>query len=214
MLALFPELEHAVAIRCESAKQSDTLDLAHLWFLKELPVQVRQLTHIVKLDIRDNEIKEWNGVEFLIRLNVVFGMSNTFSVFPKELCFLHLTLLNLAINKIESLPEEIGNMTSLTSLLLDENLLKKLPATIGKLKKLETLTLIGNQLECLPEEFENFPDMNFLRLDNNQLTTLVLKKLPSMLCVSAENNPLKIVKVTGMPSEVLFVDKDVKVEEI
>ena len=214
MLAIFPEFEHAVAIRCESAKQSNSLNLANLLFLRELPIQVRQLTHIVELNIISNQFKELNGVEFLSRLERVFGISNSISVFPKQLCFLHLTLLNLANNRIESLPEEIGNMTSLRGLLLDTNLLKKLPVSIGQLKNLDTLNLMQNQLECLPEEFENFPYMHFLRLDKNQLTTLVLKKFPSMHHACAKNNPLKFVKVQEMRINVLGVDKDVKVEEI
>jgi Leucine-rich repeat (LRR) protein len=83
-----------------------------------------------------------------------------------------LTVLDLGENKLTSLPAEIGQLTSLTELILTGNQLTSLPATIGQLTSLKKLYLAGNQLTSVPAEVRQFTQLQELILLGNQLTTL------------------------------------------
>ena len=58
--------------------------------------------------------------------------------------------MSLGINKLTSVPAEIGQLTSLTHLYLESNQLTSVPAEIGQLTSLERLGLSDNQLTRLP----------------------------------------------------------------
>ena len=54
---------------------------------------------------------------------------------------------NLSWNKLESVPDQICNMTWLKRLTLDNNHLKKLPENIGKMQGLDVLWIGMNEIE-------------------------------------------------------------------
>jgi Leucine Rich Repeat (LRR) protein len=75
-------------------------------------------------------------------------------------------------NQLTALPPEIGQLIDLQLLWLDNNQLTALVPEIVQLTSLQTLSLSGNQLTALPPEIGQFADLQTLWLDNNQLTTL------------------------------------------
>ncbi|NCA28483.1 MAG: leucine-rich repeat domain-containing protein [Proteobacteria bacterium] len=77
------------------------------------------------------------------------------------------TELDLSDNQITSLPETIGNLTSLQELYLSENQLTSLPETIGNLNSLQILNLSDNQITSLPETIGNLTSLQRLFLINN-----------------------------------------------
>ncbi len=108
-----------------------------------------------------------------------------------------LKLLRIMESKIQELPDEIGELTSLDKLDFSFNPLTKIPSTIGKLKQLKILRLSGNgasfnrlpdeigQLEGLeelilaqnsfkqiPAAIGNLQNLKSLNLSSNRLTTL------------------------------------------
>ena len=82
-----------------------------------------------------------------------------------------LTGLDLSKQGLISLPESIGQLTSLTSLNLDGNPLASLPESIGQLTKLTELNLCNNQLASLPESIGQLTKLTKLILNNNNLAT-------------------------------------------
>ena len=88
-----------------------------------------------------------------------------------------LTYLSLSGNQFTTLPESIGNLSSLTQLDLDYNQLTILPESIGGLSSLEWLYLSYNQLTTLPESIGDLSSLEELGLTYNQLTTL-----PESIC--------------------------------
>ena len=85
---------------------------------------------------------------------------------------LELETLDLNFNQLETLPERIGELTSLTSLYLDSNKLQTLPESIEGLTNLVTLNLVNNQLETLPESIRELTRLTSLDLHSNQFRTL------------------------------------------
>ncbi len=63
--------------------------------------------------------------------------------------------LDIGYNWILELPEEIENLQSLESLIMQESRLRYLPESVGRLKKLKLLDVQGNILETLPKSLEN-----------------------------------------------------------
>lgn len=84
--------------------------------------------------------------------------------------------LGLYKKKLLTLPESIGNLSSLRELMLSGNQLTKLPESIGKLKSLQDLDLGYNELTTLPESIGNLSSLEKLKLSNNQL-----RKLPESI---------------------------------
>uniref|UniRef100_A0A672LNJ4 Leucine rich repeat containing 7 n=1 Tax=Sinocyclocheilus grahami TaxID=75366 RepID=A0A672LNJ4_SINGR len=71
----------------------------------------------------------------------------------------NVTVMSLRSNKIEFLPDEIGQMTKLRVLNLSDNRLKNLPFTFTKLKDLAALWLSDNQSKALiPLQTEAHPE--------------------------------------------------------
>ena len=103
--------------KIEGAGNSD-VDVLRLWRDRE-PVLQRKW--------KGEDPKQWNGVEFGLA-----GMVVT---------------LKLRKYKLTSVPPEIGQLTSLKELWLNDNKLTSLPAEIGQLTSLTTLHLEGNQAD-------------------------------------------------------------------
>ena len=83
-----------------------------------------------------------------------------------------LTELVLNDNQLTSVPAEIGQLTSLVALRLYENELTSVPAEIGQLTSLEELFLNGNQLTSVPAEIGQLTSLRWLHLNGNQLTSV------------------------------------------
>ncbi|SCL49317.1 Immunity protein Imm1 [Micromonospora citrea] len=83
-----------------------------------------------------------------------------------------LTRLILVGNELSSLPEWLGDLTALTELGLGGNRLTVLPESLGNLSALTWLGLSGNRLSVLPESLGGLTALTWLDLADNQLTTL------------------------------------------
>ena len=96
-------------------------------------------------------------------------------------------------NQLATLPDSLGNLTSLTELDLTGNRLTILPDSLGKLTALSLLKLYGNQLATLPDSLGNLTSLTEIDLDDNQLTTLPgsLGNLTVLTRLSLQNNRLK-----------------------
>ena len=93
---------------------------------------------------------------------------------------------------LSSLPESIGNLTSLKYLNLCRNQLKKLPESTGKLTSLQELCLRDNKLTFLPRSIGNLLSLETLGLEYNQLTEIPesIINLKSLKQIDMYHNPL------------------------
>jgi hypothetical protein len=102
----------------------------------------------------------------LTKLKKIFKYRGTIYELYKE------TRLNLAYEELTTLPSEIGNLSNLHILFLDNNQITSLPTEIGDLSQLHTLWLNNNRIKILPPEIGNLSNLRELWLDNNQITIL------------------------------------------
>ena len=135
----------------------------------------------------------------------------------------NLTSLNLERNRLERLPETIGELKNLSSLDLssNENLdfddafkklstlknlsslnlwnnkLERLPESIGNLKNLSLLNLWNNKLERLPESINELKDLEFLHIDLNVKIDNLSEHIKKAISRS------KLIEITGKSWETL-----------
>ena len=82
-----------------------------------------------------------------------------------------LNLLKIAGTPIEIIPDSLGNLTNLTSLMLENNNLKHLPDSIGNLTCLKFLDISGNKLQTLPQNLSQLVNLQSLNATLNLLSS-------------------------------------------
>ncbi|MCF4966466.1 leucine-rich repeat domain-containing protein [Nostoc sp. CMAA1605] len=84
----------------------------------------------------------------------------------------NVTELDLSFKGLTTLPPEIGQLTNLQLLHLQDNQLSSLPPEIVQLVNLRSLNLYKNQLRSLPLEFVQLVNLRSLDLSSNRLRSL------------------------------------------
>ena len=106
-----------------------------------------------------------------------------------------LQTLDLSDNQLASVPEALGQLSSLQSLELTNNQLASVPEALGQLSSLRTLLLDNNQLASVPEALGQLSSLRTLWLDNNQLASVpeALGQLSSLRTLWLHKNQLASV---------------------
>lgn len=186
------------------------------WVVREL----ENLTDLTVLDISGNDLINLPPeIESLVNLTVLkIQGAYLFEKFPLVIIKLsNLTSLTLSwyfpdafrvgSRGILELPPEIGNLTNLTNLNLDNNQLTGLPPEIGNLTNLTSLNLSSNQITSLPPEIGSLTNLTNLNLSINKLTTLPpeIGNLTNLINLNLSNNPL-----ISLPTEILQLKQLIK----
>jgi hypothetical protein len=182
-----------------------------LYFAEELPIDWKSYGFYVRC------VKTISKYPICYSLKEAFKIKNeTINLFlyNQNITTLNDSVLSLKINKLvivsvyfsklKTIPDQINNLTELTSLYLDNNELTTVPGTIGNLKKLQVLNLAYNKIKILPESIGDLINLEYLNLDgNNELKINVdvigklknLKQLnfPSWKLNETEKQKLKLL---------------------
>ena len=129
--------------------------------------------------LSSDPIGDWLGVTTDANGNVTQLVLNRYGLngpIPPELG--NLTSLNRLVldnNRLTELPPEIGNLSNLTSLFINYSELGgQIPPELGNLTDLDTLTLTDNRLTGeIPPKLGNLTNLTRLRLSGNRLTGCV-----------------------------------------
>ncbi len=135
----------------------------------------------------DVPLSEWYGVDTDAsgRVTVlIFHGNNLTGTIPSELGNLSsLTSLHLDGNSMTgTIPKELGNLSNLSELdLADNNLTGTIPSELGNLSSLTWLDLGGNALTgTIPSELGNLSSLTRLYLWDNELTGTIPEELGSL----------------------------------
>jgi len=106
------------------------------------------------------------------------GITKKVNQLPEDIGQLsELTTLYFEKHDLTELPESFTSLSRLTSLYISNNWLTTLPENFGSLTSLIILDLGYNQLEYIPESIGNLVNLEYLFLFNNHLTSL-----PGAIC--------------------------------
>jgi GTPase SAR1 family protein len=128
-------------------------------FLKSANIAC-DMPSLIELDLSNNDLREFLTADTLRRISNVATLclhSNKIDHLPGDLVtilagFGKLTDLNLSYNHIQLLPDEIGQLTCLSSLRLGGNLLSRLPLSITSLNASVKLDISDNKLVYPPQD--------------------------------------------------------------
>lgn len=106
--------------------------------------------------------------------------------------FTTLLEVRLSGNRLSSLPWDIGALTSLRTLLLDDNLLNSLPPTFSKLNRLLHLSMNKNNFDSLPYDLGELKELRHLSINTNLISELppTFHKLASLTYLDMSDNKL------------------------
>lgn len=114
-----------------------------------------------------------------------------------------LEVLGLVYNKLTSIPSRIGQLSSLTRLHLSSNNLVSLPDEIYQLTNLTGLSLDDNKLESISEKIGKLTNLTRLGIEYNQLTKLP-KSIGKLLNLGNNDGGLNIYinPLTSLPDSI------------
>uniref|UniRef100_A0A671K361 Leucine-rich repeats and calponin homology (CH) domain containing 1 n=1 Tax=Sinocyclocheilus anshuiensis TaxID=1608454 RepID=A0A671K361_9TELE len=120
--------------------------------LIDIPSEMCHLVSLETLNLYHNCIKSIPDTIISLQSLTCLNISrNQLSVLPACVCGLPLRVLNASNNKLNALPESIGQLTNLMELDVSCNEITALPHHIGQLKALRELNVHRNLLCVLPE---------------------------------------------------------------
>jgi Leucine-rich repeat (LRR) protein len=154
-LQMFPELEELY------------IDLPEL---EELPSDLSGWQQLVALQITAPKLK--GGLSSLFNLPKLQNLKvlNTNLeplLLPLGNPIAPLIFLTLKNTKLQSLPEEFGNLNTLKEISLTQNLLSSLPQSFRRLTELKRLNMDQNVFKSFPESIAQMPNLHHLSIDNN-----------------------------------------------
>jgi Leucine-rich repeat (LRR) protein len=138
---------------------------------------LQELESIINQVIPLMETCEYDKLGFSIRNDHIFGLSlahQKLTIFPK--CILRLKFLRelwFLENRIQHLPEKIGDLKYLIRIDMENNfILANLPESVWTLKEMEVLGLGGNSFSNISERITELPNLKYLFLENNKFTKI------------------------------------------
>ncbi|WP_199312136.1 leucine-rich repeat-containing protein kinase family protein [Phormidium tenue] len=161
--------------------------------LTTFPEEILELADSLEvLDLSNNALTTLpDSFAQLHNLRVAFFSNNAFEVLPEVLAHCpKLSMIGFKANQITTVPA--GALPLATRwLILTDNRIESLPESIGQLTDLQKLMLAGNQLRALPESLANCQNLELVRLAANQLEALPsqLLALPRLSWLAYAGNP-------------------------
>ncbi|XP_062861804.1 leucine-rich repeat and calponin homology domain-containing protein 1 [Trichomycterus rosablanca] len=180
-----------------ASAQHDLSDVVHADLSKnrlaDVPPELTRLVSLETLNLYHNCIKSIPdtiiNLQSLTSLNI---SRNQLSVLPACVCSLPLRVLNASNNKLNALPESIGQLTNLMELDVSCNEITALPRHLGRLKALRELSVRRNLLCVLPDDLADLPLVKF-DFSCNKVSTIPVsyRKMTQLQSIQLENNPLQ-----------------------
>lgn len=161
--------------------------------LTEFPAEILELADTLEiLDLSGNHLSALpDDFVRLKQLKIFFCSDNDFTVFPEVLAQLPLLeMVGFKSNRIAEVSER-ALPARLRWLILTNNRLEVLPETIGNCHRLQKCMLAGNRLKVLPDTLSQCLNLGLLRISANELEALPdwLFTMPRLSWLAFAGNP-------------------------
>ncbi|WP_373081599.1 leucine-rich repeat-containing protein kinase family protein [Zhongshania sp.] len=166
--------------------------------LTSLPVEIFNLADSLEiLDLSNNRLRSLpKELSQFKKLKIIFASNNQFVELPEVLGQCEsLEMVGFKANQIARISERALPPT-LRWLTLTDNKLEALPDTIGQCRQLQKLLLAGNRLQQLPIGLSRCEKLELLRISANQITHCPehVLELPNLAWFAFAGNPFSECK--------------------
>ncbi|MGF1699294.1 leucine-rich repeat-containing serine/threonine-protein kinase [Photobacterium makurazakiensis] len=174
--------------------------------LTTFPLEILSLADSLEiLDLSDNQLSALpEELSQLKKLKILFASNNLFDTLPVVLgqCP-ELEMIGFKSNHINQVPE--GSLPlKLRWLILTDNRIEVLPDSLGDRTRLQKLALAGNCLTSLPQTMSKLENLELLRISANRLTDCPeqLLGLPKLAWFAFAGNPFcqEHVNIQSVPT--------------
>jgi len=161
--------------------------------LTSFPLEILSLSDSLEvLDLSNNRLTSLPvDIAKLTKLKIIFASNNLFESLPEALgqCP-NLEMVGFKSNQIKHVPEH-SLPAKLRWLILTDNKIDLLPNSLGERPRLQKLALAGNRLTALPESMSQLANLELIRISANRLTTFPdqLLTLPKLAWLAFSGNP-------------------------
>jgi len=135
--------------------------------------------------------ESFGGLKSLVKLGVYTGQLEEL---PQPLGDNHKRMVVLMVigNKLQALPDSVGNLQNLLDLHIIKNRLQSLPDSFGNLQSLRHLNVFNNQLQSVPDSLGDLQSLLGIYAWNNTLTSLpkTIGNIKSLIWVDVRHNSL------------------------
>eukprot|EP00878_Enallax_costatus_P026031 GHUV01027903.1.p1 GENE.GHUV01027903.1~~GHUV01027903.1.p1 ORF type:complete len:599 (+),score=189.93 GHUV01027903.1:562-2358(+) len=164
--------------------------------LTAVPTGLRAASSLAVLNLGRNQLTDISAVAGLQSLKELDVSYNKLQALPESVGNLpRLSVLDAKNNQISGLPAALGTATALLELKLGFNRITELSGSMGMLVNLKTLDLRNNLLQALPDTLCGL-QLVLLDLTNNSLSRLppALGHMTSLRSLPLDGNPLKLIR--------------------
>lgn len=138
--------------------------------------QIFNLSHLSILNLSHNPLEQIPEIspKCASSLNFLSLNSCRLKFLPNFInCFKNLYILNCSKNLLSNIPEEFGNLKSLTNLSLNHNSIKdNIPKPIYDLRKLKYLSLENNGIKVIEDDIKELKNLHLLNISSNNLNSI------------------------------------------
>lgn len=161
--------------------------------IRHIPGWIMRLDSLEEVNLNFNQLKlSRSDVKHLSKAKQILVAGNSIEKLPKNIGQLHCEKMNLAKNKLNSLPKSFASLDNMTLLIFYENNFEEIPDVLAGFKNLKHLDFYKNNLKEIPDFVGDMRDMEQLYLSYNNIEVIpdTLRNLKSLKYFYIHHNDL------------------------
>ena len=173
--------------------------------IRHIPRWIMELDSLEEISLNFNQLKlNKSDIKRLSKAKKILLGGNNIMRLPQNIGRLHCENLNLAKNKLHSLPKSFANLNQMKVLIFYENEFEEIPEVLADFKALKHLDFYKNHIKEIPDFVGNMENVQQLFLSFNQIEEIpdTLRNLKRLKYFYVHHNELHFLPgwITEMDS--------------